>query len=234
MSHFLQARAEEMKYHEDFYKESKLFEAGSWLAKPVKVVMDMLEELDLEGIRVLDLGSGVGRNSIPIAQRIQPYSGAVHCVDLLPTAVHKLGEHIQQYGVEASITAEIADVEFYDIAVDTYDYIVACSCLEHVSSEAAFRAVVERMQRGTTAGGINSILMSTEVEHFDIATGERTAGLIELHLSTDRAFQLLRESYHEWDIVIEKQLPQSIQEQKQGACIAFKSNWITFVARKKG
>ncbi|KIV63428.1 Methyltransferase [Bacillus mycoides] len=35
-------RQEEKKYHDLCYEQYKLFEAGSWLYKPVKTVMGML------------------------------------------------------------------------------------------------------------------------------------------------------------------------------------------------
>ncbi|QYR21304.1 methyltransferase [Paenibacillus sp. sptzw28] len=60
-------RTEERNYHEACYENYKLFEAGSWLHKPVKTVMEYLAAFDdREYLSVLDLGSGVGRNSIPI------------------------------------------------------------------------------------------------------------------------------------------------------------------------
>lgn len=59
-------RQEEKNYHEQY----KLFEAGSWLFKPVKTVMDLMNHFDGQNnLQVLDLGSGVGRNSIPIAKK---------------------------------------------------------------------------------------------------------------------------------------------------------------------
>ncbi len=39
-------RQEEKKYHDLCYEQYKLFEAGSWLYKPVKTVMDMLNYLE--------------------------------------------------------------------------------------------------------------------------------------------------------------------------------------------
>lgn len=61
-------RQEEKKYHDLCYEQYKLFEAGSWLYKPVKTVMDMLNYLEEQkDLQILDLGSGVGRNSTPIA-----------------------------------------------------------------------------------------------------------------------------------------------------------------------
>lgn len=42
----LRIRAEERKYHEACYDNYTLFEAGTWLHKPVKSVMDALDFFD--------------------------------------------------------------------------------------------------------------------------------------------------------------------------------------------
>ncbi|EJR63815.1 hypothetical protein IK3_02902 [Bacillus toyonensis] len=84
-------RQEEKKYHDLCYEQYKLFETGSWLYKPVKTVMDMMDYFERQNnLQVLDLGSGVGRNSIPIAQKIKNCSSTVTCVDLLHSALTKL------------------------------------------------------------------------------------------------------------------------------------------------
>jgi cyclopropane fatty-acyl-phospholipid synthase-like methyltransferase len=82
-------RDEERKYHESCYSQNKLYEAGSWLHKQVRTVMETLDRFDAEGaLQVLDLGCGIGRNSIPIAELLKRQGGTVVCVDLLESALH--------------------------------------------------------------------------------------------------------------------------------------------------
>ena len=71
--HFEAARASEAEYHQRFYEDNDLFEQGTWMAQPGPVVMEMLERLlqHREDAQVLDLGCGVGRNSIPVAERLR-------------------------------------------------------------------------------------------------------------------------------------------------------------------
>ncbi|WP_254450653.1 class I SAM-dependent methyltransferase [Cohnella herbarum] len=176
MNKFIQARTEEIKYHESFYLESTLFEPGTWLARPVKIVLKMLDLLNNPNIRILDLGCGVGRNSIPIAQIVKNLNGMITCVDLIPTAIDLLIENSRKYNVQDQIIAEVADAEEYLITPREFDYIVACSCLEHVSSVEALKMVVNRMITGTKDNGINAILMSTEVKEIDIETQETADG----------------------------------------------------------
>lgn len=234
MNIFDRAREKEKSYHEKLYEEAVLFEPGSWLAKPVQTVLDHLDLLPFPDIRVLDLGCGVGRNSIPVAQRIRSANGKVICVDLLPSAIDKLVQYAALYGVSSSIEALAADVEQYEIAEASYHYIIACSCLEHLSSEEAFVCKVKQMQAGTVDQGIHCIMMSTEVKEIDRETGFEEKGLIELNLSTDRAFSILDELYSEWEVLTRRQVQQDIQEVKDGRDVFFRSQWMTFTARKGG
>ncbi|MBA2937308.1 class I SAM-dependent methyltransferase [Paenibacillus sp. CGMCC 1.16610] len=230
---FNRARHKEMEYHDKFYAETELFLPGSWLSRPVKVVLDILTQIQKDNIQVLDLGCGVGRNSIPIAQSIQAYKGKIYCIDLLPSAIQLLEQNAEKYEVTDTIISQVIDVENFLINKNTFDYIVACSCLEHVSSKAAFQDKLEEMKAGTTVGGINCILMSTEVKEIDLLTGEEREGLIELNLSTEKVFAYLREVYVDWNITIEKSVQQEIKEEIDGREIIFKSNWITFVAQAR-
>lgn len=231
MNKFEAARLEEIEYHEKFYQEVELFQPGTWLARPVRVVMESLAMLNSNEVSILDLGCGVGRNSIPLAQQLS--RGKVVCVDLLKTALSILKDNSKKYKVEQFIIPVLADVEHYEVELNTFNLIVACSCLEHVSSEETFIDVVNRMKAGTKDEGINCILMSTEVRELDIANNEEQEGNIELNLTMNRTFELLNDLYRDWHIIKTSTLPQEIREIKGGKEVSFKSNWITFVARRR-
>lgn len=232
--HFEAARQSEADYHQRFYEENDIFENGTWMSEPGPVVMDMLERLLLhkEDVMVLDLGCGVGRNTIPVAERLKGSLSKVKGVDLLEDAVDKLRSNAAEFGVEHLVEAEAADVEHFPIAGDAYDYILACSCLEHTSSMEALARTLSAMKEGTKLGGIHVITMSTDVEEVDRNTGESTKGLIELNLPQTQAMELLDETYQEWNVLIKQAVPQSIEEEKDGRHIDFRCNLITFVAQK--
>ncbi|EEK59120.1 hypothetical protein bcere0005_51380 [Bacillus cereus 172560W] len=100
-------------------------------------------------LQVLDLGSGIGRNSIPIAQIIKNYNGTVTCVDLLDSALTKLQTYSKEHDVFEVIKTEQTEIENYHIDSNAYDYIVAVSSLEHVKSKEDFKKVLHSMKQGT-------------------------------------------------------------------------------------
>ena len=65
-------RKAEAASHTEAYTNNVLFSTGSWLSKPVKTVLDLFPYFQkYQELRVLDLGSGVGRNAIPIAKHFK-------------------------------------------------------------------------------------------------------------------------------------------------------------------
>ncbi|AYF06681.1 hypothetical protein bcere0028_23580 [Bacillus cereus AH1271] len=226
-------RNEEKKYHDLCYEQYKLFETGSWLYKPVKTVMDLMEYFEGQNnLQVLDLGSGVGRNSIPIAQKIKNASGTVTCVDLLDSALTKLQTYSKEHDVFEVIQTEQAAIENYYIQPDTYDYIVAVSSLEHVKSEEDLKNVLHSMKKGTKTGGINCFIINSNIQEIDLHTNEKLDALIEINLPTEDMIYLLKSIYKEWkEIKIEiKELAYVIARNERD--IQLKTNAITFVVQK--
>ncbi|MGN4443652.1 class I SAM-dependent methyltransferase [Bacillus cereus group sp. MYBK79-1] len=233
MNHIDHIRHEEKKYHDLYYEQYKLFETGSWLYKPVKTVMDLMDYFQGQNnLQVLDLGSSVGRNSIPIAQKIKHTSGTVTCVDLLDSALTKLQTYSKEHDVFEVIKAEQTAIENYYIQPDTYDYIVAVSSLEHVKSEKDLTNVLHSMKKGTKTGGINCLIINSNIQEIDLHTKEELDALIEINLATDDMIRLLKSIYKEWqEIKVEiKELAYNIVRNDRH--IQLKTNAITFVVQK--
>ena len=148
------ARRETIRCHEELYRTHRLFEPGSWLHAPAAVVIRALERFELHALRVLDLGCGVGRHAIPIARRIGPHGGHVTCVASLPAAIDGLLRYAGEHGMLAHVSALVADIEALELPDDASDLVIACSCLEHVSSTAALDSVLAAMRRATRTGGM--------------------------------------------------------------------------------
>lgn len=226
-------REEEKKYHDHCYEQYKLFEKGSWLHKPVKTVLHYMSYFEKENkIEVLDLGCGVGRNSIPIAQMM--ISGKVVCVDLLDSALEKLISYCKIYGVEKNIVPIKADISQYEIQESEFDYIVAVSSLEHVDSEKSLDEVLKRIVNGTKQHGINCLIVNSNVQEVDVDTGDHLEPLLEVQLTTDQMIEKLKNSYLGWEELMVAIKPLEYQIQRDGRDILLKTEAITFVVRKDG
>ncbi len=81
-------RESEKKSHTAAYTNERLYHSDSWLQKPIRTVLGILPLFDAyKELRVLDLGCGVGRNSICVAKTCQNINCTVDCVDLLEIAM---------------------------------------------------------------------------------------------------------------------------------------------------
>ncbi|WP_440895727.1 class I SAM-dependent methyltransferase [Amphibacillus sp. Q70] len=232
MNRIEKIRKEEKKYHDYCYENYKLFEQGSWLYKPVKTVMDLLPLLNNENIQVLDLGSGVGRNSIPIAQAIKDRNGKVVCVDLLDIALSKLEQYSKMYQVDQVIETVKADIGHYQITKNEYDLIIAVSTLEHVETEAIFESVIKQMALGTKTGGINCLIVNSQVEEFDLESNRTIDAMMEVNLKTETMINKLNQIYVGWEVLNQLVKPLEYKIIRNGKEILLKTNAITYVVRK--
>ena len=148
-------RKAEAESHTEAYTNHKLFAPGSWLAKPVKTVLELLPLFEgYMKFTALDLGSGVGRNCIPVAQYFSGIPCRVDCVDILELAVAKLNENAQQYGVADHIRGIVSAIDDYEITADSYDLILAISALEHIAFQSAFERKLCEIRDGLRHGSI--------------------------------------------------------------------------------
>ncbi|MGP4040151.1 class I SAM-dependent methyltransferase [Gracilibacillus sp. D59] len=225
-------RNEEKKYHDYCYDNYQLFEKGSWLYKPVKTVMELIPLLDGKGqLNVLDLGAGVGRNSIPIAEKIKDKDGKVVCVDLLDSAINKLIEYSKKFEVADIIETEKADIGKYPIKEDTYDLIVAVSSLEHVNSENALEDTIKRMVKGTKKSGINCLIINSEIEEIEMETNKQLEALMEVNISTEEMINKLNNIYQDWKVIKQVVKPLEYQIVRNEKSILLKTKAITFVVK---
>lgn len=224
------ARQAEIDYHERLYKETPLFSEGSWLVKPAASVIEAFNIINKKAVNVLDLGCGIGRNSIPIAQLA--FSGSkIVCVDLLETAIDYLTHYARLYEVDEKIVGLVHDIEHYDIAQQTYDFIVCCSSLEHLSSEEAFIKKVFEIKVATKPDGIVCILLNTDATEENLETGEITDSLLELNLISEDTFKVLESCFNGWKLIKKTSMKQSIKEHKDGKHIILSGNWIAYIVQ---
>ncbi|OAB30632.1 methyltransferase [Paenibacillus macquariensis subsp. defensor] len=233
MSRVAYIRTEEKKYHDFCYENYDLFEPGSWLHKPVKTVIELVEEYDdSEYLSVLDLGSGVGRNSIPIAETMKNRKGKVVCIDLLESAIDKLHDYSKSFGVDKFIDTRLSDIEQFTIRQEEYDIIVAVSSLEHVSSEIALERKLSEMIIGTKVNGANCIIIGSNIQEINLESGLDLDPMFEVNVTTERMLELLDQQYTGWEIKKRfiKQLEYEID--RNGQAVKLTTDCVTFVAKK--
>lgn len=225
-------RLEEKKYHDFCYDNYNLFEPGSWLHRPVKTVLDLLDEYnDREHLNVLDLGSGIGRNSIPIAESMKNRNGKVVCVDLLESAIDKLHRYSLKYGIEQFIETRLSDIEVFTIEHDKYDIIIAVSVLEHVSSESALEKKLNEISLGTKSNGSICIIIGSNIREINMKDGQELEPMFEVNLSTESMLQILDHQYTGWEIKNRSVKQLEYQIDRNGQLVKLTTDCITYVAK---
>lgn len=124
-------RESERKSHTEMYSNEELYNSESWLKKPIKTVRDLIPLFnDYKKLDVLDLGCGVGRNCLAIAQEYKNIDCSIDCVDILEIAIEKLSQYADEYGVLHCINGIVKPIEDYKIEKESYDLIIGVSSLE--------------------------------------------------------------------------------------------------------
>lgn len=203
-----QIREAEKASHIEIYSKAKLFESGSWLSKPVKTVTGLFEFFKKgDKISVLDLGCGVGRNCIPIAQYFDDCS--IDCVDILDFAIEKLCEYSNQYGVSEKINGIVSSIDDFVIEKNKYDFIMAISALEHVKNEKVFVNKLIEIKNGTKENGTVCLIINSQVTEKNKETGEELTPQFEVNLKTEKIIEVLNTVFDGW-----KKIKTSFTEQK--------------------
>jgi 2-polyprenyl-3-methyl-5-hydroxy-6-metoxy-1,4-benzoquinol methylase len=188
---------------------------------------------DKAGAKVLDLGAGVGRNTIPLAQYIATRGGEVVAVDLLDSAIEGLNRYALQFGVLDTIQSVCSDIEYYGIEESSYDYIVAVSALEHLSSVERLRYKLAEISRGVKPGGIFCLIMGTNIRETDEISGEELDPMFELNLSLETALRMLRAEFDDWETLKQQDSHQRYSIQRQDKPVMLACDSFTFAVRKQ-
>lgn len=228
-----QIRKAEKESHIDAYTNHELYAPGSWLARPVKTVLDLLTMyVGYDAFRALDLGCGVGRNSIPVAQAFRHIPCRVDCVDILELAIDKLRDNARQHGVSGAIQGTVSAIDDYEIEVDSYDLILAVSALEHVDSEATFVRKLEQIRRGIRVGGMACLIVNTGVQERDKQTGEALPPQFEVDLPTDEMKRIVERIFAGWQTVRHTVVHQKYDIPREGGIARLEADVVTYVVRK--
>lgn len=226
-------RESERKSHEELYSGEELYKEGSWLNKPIKTVTDLFPLFEsCKDFRALDLGSGVGRNSIAIAKHFQNISCRVDCVDILELAIEKLLENAKRFSVEECIHGVVCPIEDFEILPDTYDLMLAVSALEHIDSEESFKKKLKEMRDGIKEQGVVCLVINSEVEERNKATGEVLFPQFEVNLPTEELQEILQKTFKDWEVIKSTVREQQYDIPREGCISELSTYVVTYVVRR--
>lgn len=183
-------------------------------------------------LRVLDLGCGVGRNCISIANQFSCIPCRIDCVDILDIAVEKLTENAEKFHVGSSVRGVVSSIEDYPIQENTYDLILAISALEHVASESSFVSKLNEIKAGIRDSGIVCLVINSDVEERVKETGESIPAQFEVNLSTNKLRRILMDAFDDWQILKDTIKEQSYDIPRDFGFSMLKTTVVTLVARK--
>lgn len=226
-------RNAEKESHIEVYSTAKLFESGSWLQKPVKTVLDILPLFkNHKELNALDIGSGVGRNCIPIAMQYQNIPCRIDCVDILDYAIEKLNQNSIEYGVEKQINGIVSAIDDFKILKNHYDFILSVSALEYISSIDAFINKLTEIRDGIRQNGIVCLIINSEIIEVNKENGEILVPQFEVNIKTSELIGLLQTTFKGWEV-----LKETVRSQRydipRGTCVAdLSTDVVTFVAKR--
>lgn len=234
MDNIQKIRQAEAASHTQAYDTLELYAPGSWLAKPVKTVRDLLPLYEgYTNFRGLDLGCGVGRNCIAVAQHFRKIPCKVECVDILELAIVKLRENAQKYDVADCIEGIHSAMDTFPITEDYYDLIMAVSALEHIESWAALEKKLHEIRDGLRKQGIVCLIVNSGVVEHNKETGEACLPQFEVNMPTEQMEALLMQTFAGWEILKHTVVHQSYDIPRDGYISALETDVVTLVARKK-
>lgn len=228
-----QIRESERKSHMEVYSEHELYRDGSWLKKPVKTVLDLFPFFqNRSNLRVLDLGCGVGRNSISIVRHFRSIPCTVDCVDILDLAIDKLYENAKEYGVSQGIHGIVKPIEEFSILEKHYDWILAISALEHIDSKASFVKKLSEIRDGIRENGIVSMVINSDIIEFDKLTGNDMPVQFEINFQTGELQDLLNQVFTGWTVLRSTVKAQEYEIPRDSGICVLQTKVVTFAAKK--
>ena len=226
-------RESERNSHMELYSSEELYKEGTWLNKPIKTVTDLFSLFEgYEEFCALDLGSGVGRNSIAIARHFQNVSCRVDCVDILELAIEKLLENAKRFDVEECIHGIVSSIEEFEIETNTCDLILAVSALEHVDSKESFIKKLEEIKDGIRKQGIVCLVINSQVKEKNKETGDNLFPQFEVNLPTEELQKILQKVFDGWEVIKSTVRVQQYDVPREVCISELHTNVVTFVARK--
>jgi 2-polyprenyl-3-methyl-5-hydroxy-6-metoxy-1,4-benzoquinol methylase len=241
---FEKARNETISYHKLYYTRHQLFEKDSWLAKPDSGLIQLLEKDLIAGykkagrkdaLRLLDLGSGVGRNAVPMAMTLQKEEipARLTAVDVLAESIDILTENCTKYDVAEIIEQVVADNDEFVIEPASYDLIAAISVVEHCAGKVKVLKLLKAIAKGLKPGGLACIEMTTDRHVIDLKTKQAIPTYVETPLSETQVKEMLSEAFADCRTISLEVFPYKEVLDKDDKKILWQSKQVSFSTRAK-
>lgn len=226
-------RESERKSHTEIYTNEKLYQPGSWLQRPIKTVQEIVPYFDsYKELRVLDLGCGIGRNVIYLADHFRNIDCLVDCVDLLDIAIEKLLENATEHNVLSHINGIVKSIEEFKIQKNSYDLIMAISALEHVDSQESFLRKLSEIRDGVHKNGIVCLVINSDIVETCVEISTPMEAQFEVNLPSETIGTILSECFYGWEILKASVVAQQYDIPRESRTSRVNTNVITYVARK--
>jgi 2-polyprenyl-3-methyl-5-hydroxy-6-metoxy-1,4-benzoquinol methylase len=149
---------------------------ADWI-RPEPFVAETVPLLKKRGVRtVLDLGCGVGRHALLLAQE----GFTVHAVDASPTAVDYVARQAGERRLDIRMNmSEMTDIPYEN---ETFDYLLTWNVIYHGDLPVVLRSLSEILRVLKPGGVFQGTMLSKR--NAEIATGLRIAK--DTYINTDR------------------------------------------------
>lgn len=226
-------RESERKSHIEMYSKEELYKSDSWLSKPIKTVTDIIPLFDgYQELHVLDLGCGIGRNCIAVAEFYKNIVCSVDCVDLLEIAIEKLNENAKMHDVDKIIHGTVQSIEEYQIEKEKYDFIMAISAVEHINSRVAFEQKLIEIKNGIRQKGIVCLVINSDVQEFDKETKHELEAQFEVNLPTEELRVVLQDIFRNWEVIKYITQEQQYDIPRESGICELRTKVVTLVAKR--
>jgi tellurite methyltransferase len=230
-SEFGTGRRETVRYHEELYSSTPLGTSGTWLARPHSLVLAAIDLARGVGPAIAyDLGAGVGRHTIPMAEGL-PAGSRLVAVDLLPAAIALLEANCAAAGIADLVTTVVQDLETYEFEDAAAGLIVGFSALEHLSSPSAMSALLSRCAAATTGGGVVAIGVVADRTEL-LSDGSTRRAEVEFELSAEQALEILDEVFAGWAVERRNVRRGSVTERRGSMEYVLQSTLVQFIGRR--
>jgi tellurite methyltransferase len=133
--------------YEDGYRACPCF----WGNEPGSLVRALCPHVtDFNGLRVLDVGCGEGKNAAFLASR-----GAK--IDAVDISLRAIQNGMRHWPKDIRIRWAVGDVRSLELPQDKYDIVIAYGFLHCLSSTAEIRTVLARLQSATRHSGFHVV-----------------------------------------------------------------------------